>query len=156
MAAASTNRTAQLLGRKRTSVAAPANDVAACPDGNESPTTPRMSGSGSGIERNGRGRATAALIPRASRSDPQTASATIPTTAGRRHTSAEPGQRDEEPVDLLGAVGDHPPQDVAVELGQVGSICFADSISCWGSNGLPMKPDAPRFVASCAEASSTF
>ena len=47
--------------------------------------------------------------------------------------------------------------EVVVDAGEEGrqaraaSICFADSISCCGSNGLPMKPCAPRSVASAAD-----
>ena len=70
------------------------------------------------------------------------------------------GEPDEELVELVDAVLDDPALQVVVDADEerrqarAASICFADSISCCGSNGLPMKPWAPRSVASAADCSS--
>ena len=70
------------------------------------------------------------------------------------------GEPEEEGVERVDAVLDDPLLQVAVDRDQerrqarVASICFADSISCCGSKGLPMKPWAPRSVASAADCSS--
>ena len=61
---------------------------------------------------------------------------------------------------IVHAVLDDPSLEVGVDADEEGrqarvaSICFADSISCCGSKGLPMKPCAPRSVASPADCSS--
>ena len=44
---------------------------------------------------------------------------------------------------------------IQIDSVQNGAICFAWSISCWRSNGLPKKPLAPRLAASVIDRSST-
>ena len=68
---------------------------------------------------------------------------------------ADVGEGDERIVELLGPVLDDPALEPGVELDQVGSSCFVDSISCCGLNGLPMKPLAPRCCAPSRSFSST-
>ena len=67
----------------------------------------------------------------------------------------EPREADRDRVDDADAMADDPVLDVSIEPDQTGTSCFARSISCWGSNGLPTKPRAPRCSASIAERSST-
>lgn len=62
----------------------------------------------------------------------------------------------EDGIEPAGPVKNDPPLDTVVEADQVGMSCFVESISCRGSNGLPMKPEAPRACASAADSSSTF
>jgi len=63
-----------------------------------------------------------------------------------RAERAGDGEADEERIERLGTVLDDPPLEVVVDRDEEGrqaraaSICFADSISCCGSKGLPMKP----------------
>ncbi len=67
------------------------------------------------------------------------------------------GEREEDVVEDVDPVLDDPALEIVVDAqARVASICFADSISCCGSNGFPMKPCAPRSVASAAASSSTF
>src|SRR5438270_9060476 len=68
---------------------------------------------------------------------------------------ADPREPDEDVVEDLGPVVDDKALEVAVEPGQTGAICFAWSISCWRSKGLPRKPRAPRATASDTARSST-
>src|SRR6187399_693791 len=61
----------------------------------------------------------------------------------------------EDRIQPAGPMVDDPSFELVVEVDQVGRSCLVDSISCRGSNGLPMKPRAPRALASSSEASST-
>lgn len=61
----------------------------------------------------------------------------------------------ERPVQPGDAVVDDPPLEVTVAVeDQTGTSALACSTSWCGSNGLPMKPLAPRFCASPAEPST--
>ena len=64
--------------------------------------------------------------------------------------AADVRERDEERVERLGAMADDPALEALIEpTTQSGRICFAWSISCCGSNGLPTNADAPRSSARC-------
>jgi hypothetical protein len=63
---------------------------------------------------------------------------------------ADPRKLDEEPVEPADAMSDDPTLEVPVGRDQAGTSCFARSISCCGSNGLPMNPLAPRLATSAA------
>src|SRR5207248_6256019 len=65
------------------------------------------------------------------------------------------GEVDDERVQPIDAMVDDPALEVAIERDQVGSSCLVCVISSCGSNGLPMKPCAPRSAASPAACSST-
>jgi hypothetical protein len=79
----------QRPGSHRVSTNAPANDVAAWPDGKESPRTFSSSGVGCGSTMNGLGLSTATLIPSEIRSAPQMVAAASAAAAGRRVSSAK-------------------------------------------------------------------
>ena len=63
---------------------------------------------------------------------------------------ADPRQPDEEPVEPADPMQDDDALQLSIEGNQTGTICFAWSTSCCGSNGLPTKPCAPRAVACAA------
>src|SRR6476659_9677505 len=69
---------------------------------------------------------------------------------------ADPREVDEQPVQPADPVLDDPAFQVPVERDQVGRSCLVWLISSCGLKGLPMKPCAPREVASAAAFSSTF
>jgi len=62
----------------------------------------------------------------------------------------DPREADEEPVEPADPVQNDDALQLSIEGNQTGTICFAWSTSCCGSNGLPTKPCAPRAVACAA------
>ncbi len=72
-----------------------------------------------------------------------------------RTPRSELRQPDERIVQRVPPVVDDPAFPVLIEPGQVGTICFAWSISCCRSNGFPTKACAPRVAASACACSST-
>lgn len=68
---------------------------------------------------------------------------------------ADPRKADREPVEPAHTVVDDEALNPPVEPDQTGTSCRAWSSSCWGSNGLPMKPWAPRSCASASTSLST-
>ena len=69
--------------------------------------------------------------------------------------AADPAEPDEDVVQRVPAMRDDPAFDVTIEGAQTGASCFARSISCCRSNGLPTNPCAPRVAACCSACSSS-